>query len=461
MAASIVAIAVHTNPVILVPLAVLCAGCGLFALALRGRRVDDHPLCRRCGFDLFGKPDTSTKCSECGAVLDRKRAVRIGHRKRRGRMAALALVPMLLCGSWLGALAWGTAKGVNWNVYKPCWALEREIDSNDAAASGSALTELTRRIRAGTLSDQQLAEVTDHVLTRQADLQKSWSPPWSTLIETARDAGRLPDEKWQRYARQAVLAGCTLRAAPVLALGEPLTLVVDAPPQRGGELRFITGFKAEVIRVDGRPLHLGSNLHLRRSYQPSAHGRRAFAFDWWSAADSLGGTTAGKHALQVRIIVAAVDNANRRLPPIVADPVNLSSELTLAPCGSPPVALITDPALRPAIEKTITVRDLCAGRPWSSYGTVLTLDIAPLPVPIAMRVLLRWPQHVRTIGRFSCIAHQGGTVALSQDEPLFLTDVVDVILRPDAKEMEEIKMEGSAWGQEIVIRDVPVRRVGQ
>ena len=38
-------------------------------VALRGRRVGDHPYCRRCGFDLFGKPPGSTVCSECGADL--------------------------------------------------------------------------------------------------------------------------------------------------------------------------------------------------------------------------------------------------------------------------------------------------------------------------------------------------------------------------------------------------------
>jgi hypothetical protein len=29
---------------------------GLIAVAWRGAAIDNHPLCRRCGFDLFGKP---------------------------------------------------------------------------------------------------------------------------------------------------------------------------------------------------------------------------------------------------------------------------------------------------------------------------------------------------------------------------------------------------------------------
>src|SRR5688500_20118731 len=51
---------------VLVP---LLAGMLFVRLGLRGKRVDDHPLCRRCGLDLFGLPEGATKCSECGADL--------------------------------------------------------------------------------------------------------------------------------------------------------------------------------------------------------------------------------------------------------------------------------------------------------------------------------------------------------------------------------------------------------
>jgi hypothetical protein len=47
----------------------------LLILGLRGRRVDDHPICRKCGFDLFGKPEGSTICSECSADLTYPHAI--------------------------------------------------------------------------------------------------------------------------------------------------------------------------------------------------------------------------------------------------------------------------------------------------------------------------------------------------------------------------------------------------
>jgi predicted RNA-binding Zn-ribbon protein involved in translation (DUF1610 family) len=50
-------------------------------LGLRGRAIDDHPLCVRCGYDLSRLP--ADQCPECGSALIRAGAVRVGHRQRR------------------------------------------------------------------------------------------------------------------------------------------------------------------------------------------------------------------------------------------------------------------------------------------------------------------------------------------------------------------------------------------
>jgi ribosomal protein L37E len=56
-------------------------GLALTFRGLRGVRLDDHPLCRRCGYDLYGAPAGTTTCTECGADLARPRAMKIGHRR--------------------------------------------------------------------------------------------------------------------------------------------------------------------------------------------------------------------------------------------------------------------------------------------------------------------------------------------------------------------------------------------
>src|SRR4051812_5753200 len=114
---------------VLVPLAVTAAAAGLVVVAVRGRRVDDHPLCRRCGFDLFGKPADSARCAECGADLTGRRAVRVGRRQPRWRLAALAAVVLALSAGGGGVAGWARVKGVDPNRYKPSWWLSKETAS--------------------------------------------------------------------------------------------------------------------------------------------------------------------------------------------------------------------------------------------------------------------------------------------------------------------------------------------
>src|SRR5437773_4249665 len=70
-----------------------------FALAwfgLRGRAVDDHPHCRECGYDLFGRPASGGVCPECGAELNRRGAVRFGERRRRWSAIAAAVACVMM-----------------------------------------------------------------------------------------------------------------------------------------------------------------------------------------------------------------------------------------------------------------------------------------------------------------------------------------------------------------------------
>lgn len=39
----------------------------LLRRGLRGRAIDDHPVCRACGFDLFNLPSDRAACPECGS----------------------------------------------------------------------------------------------------------------------------------------------------------------------------------------------------------------------------------------------------------------------------------------------------------------------------------------------------------------------------------------------------------
>src|SRR4051812_27458501 len=105
--------------VLLFAATVATLGAGLFFFGWRGRRVGDHPFCRRCGFDLFGKPDDSRVCTECGSPLDRRRAIVIGERRRRRWAIALGAALLVPAIAALSVFGYAAARDTDWQSHKP------------------------------------------------------------------------------------------------------------------------------------------------------------------------------------------------------------------------------------------------------------------------------------------------------------------------------------------------------
>ena len=74
-----------------------------------GKTIDDHPVCQRCQYDVYGI--TGPTCPECGADLTDPCAVRVGNRRRQPALltAGLALAALSLGG--LGLWAYEAATG--------------------------------------------------------------------------------------------------------------------------------------------------------------------------------------------------------------------------------------------------------------------------------------------------------------------------------------------------------------
>src|SRR5688572_4396475 len=162
------------NSLAILALITLLASGAMLAWAMRGRRVDDHPMCRRCGFDLYGRPSDAQRCSECGADLGRRRAVRVGRRERRRGVVAVTAPGLLLSLGWLAFVGWTAAARVAGTRHKPAWWLTRLAESKDPAPRDAALGELTRRIPEGTLGTER----EQALIAKALDHQGRWDQPW-------------------------------------------------------------------------------------------------------------------------------------------------------------------------------------------------------------------------------------------------------------------------------------------
>jgi hypothetical protein len=76
-------------------IAVLIAAVVALYYGYRGRKLDNHPICAECKFDLFGLPHTSTVCPECGQSLQTRVAILIGNRERRSGLILLGIALLL------------------------------------------------------------------------------------------------------------------------------------------------------------------------------------------------------------------------------------------------------------------------------------------------------------------------------------------------------------------------------
>jgi hypothetical protein len=197
---------VGDSPAILLlfSLLVLGAGVAFWKIGKYGKRIDRHPICRQCGFDLYATIRLDYTCGECGARTYPPEGIRVGNRRMVAR--------------WVNAGGFMMAAGVlgvffaapsTFDVemtarHKPAIWLRMDAVSGNADLRDAALTELLRRIANKETSANDLAPLVDKLLAIQADTAQTWIPSWGDLIEAARGKQMLDAERWQRYLDHCV-----------------------------------------------------------------------------------------------------------------------------------------------------------------------------------------------------------------------------------------------------------------
>lgn len=232
------------------------AGLALVFAGLRGRRVDDHPTCRRCRYDLSGV-EGSGVCPECGAHLDDGSGVRIGNRERVTVLVCAGL--LVLVGGLVGAGVGGYRK---WRDSRPlsvmplAWLQGRAFSVE--RPSVEAAKEIERRVAEGLLTAPEMIAVAEAVMTYSSRLGDSNLPFEDAVQFWYTHSGRLArtlagDPRLSAVQRRALRQDAEICRLRVDRCGEHLCFsLVYRDLIIGTSSDVVQGVKVESVFVDGR-----------------------------------------------------------------------------------------------------------------------------------------------------------------------------------------------------------------
>ncbi|MGE5609068.1 MAG: hypothetical protein ACM359_07425 [Bacillota bacterium] len=434
-------------------LAMLLTGAVLLWRGARGRRIDDHPICRVCGFDLFGLPPESHRCSECGVDLRKRRTIRIGHHQPARMVMALGMLLLFAGGGWLGIASKVASKQLNVNQYKPVWWLLREANSSSVSTRDTALKQLFTRLDKKKLSDAQVQQIVQRALQVQGDKNRPWATGWGDFVEWAQSKDRLPSEQWEQYVKQALTA-FRLEARPNVRRGTTLPLRLAYGPARVG--RNVTAFfvrcQRKQVLVSGMPRDPNQGDH---AFRVVVLGSNRSGRSCWTVPldDSVFAKLQnGPQTAQVSFDVEVSWGGSSRYQ----TELHLDAKWELVDEAT--VKVVTDDSLRPAVEQSLKLKaeNWAFGVP--RPGCVdLTMTCANPPVGLAYDVLARQGDKEWKMGIAAFKARESDDCYIGSQLSGVRGEVLDLILRPSLQAAESQVDCTEMWNGEITLRQVQVK----
>ena len=425
----------------------------LFPIGLPGRRVDDHPICRRCRFDLVGAPPGSAACPECGADVTHPGAVRTGNRVRRRGLRAGVLVVLLVALASVLMTGWVSVRGTDLTPYKPAWAVMREVDGPEAI-SRPALRELARRLGEGELSDEQMIQFADRALAHQADRSKPWLPAWGLFLEAAHDAGRLDAERWERYLRESVQFD--LKVRPRVRRGDPVPVEVNwARVRVGNQKSFMVSFGGPApLTASDVPLGMDVSPRTEAVLETLPPTRKVLVRP---RATPLSKLRDGEHRLHAEVPVTIT--YSDRMP--VEFFIRTEARFRLLPADVSSVTPVSDSDLARKLRASMHFdRLFVIGGPSTTFHPKRVKEV---PVTLGFDVFLRAGKREWPMGPI--VIHRGPANLELQNAYLCFASAyvpgldataVDVVLRSAPKASVESIYMTDTWEGEVVFKDVSV-----
>lgn len=182
------------------------AGAAMVVIGLRGRTVDSHPICRRCGFDLRGRfpwgAPTLPTCPDCGQPLLAHKSVRPGAKALRPRLLAcgcmLCFPAVVIALAMLADIVAGSATA----SIKPTGLISAQLAG--ATRSTPSLRNLTGRVSSGVAKAADIQPAVERALTLLEERGRTPDADWLEFLEVARRRGELTLQQTERYFRGAI-----------------------------------------------------------------------------------------------------------------------------------------------------------------------------------------------------------------------------------------------------------------
>lgn len=486
----------------MLPLLVFCSfvllGVFLVHFGVRGRRINDHPVCRRCRFDLHGVYPGTVTCPECGSGLKGKRALRTGVRVARRGPIILGSMMLGVAVLLVAAVVWLMAAGPSMNKHKPALVLALEGRYAGTKASREAAKEFIRRLGASELSANDAGWGLRTALGVQANLKRPWVAEWGNFVEDARASGFVDDGAFARYLKQGVVLDCRVR--PGVVLGDRAPLVVGvAEWRRASAPSFELGVWIDGIRIGGRPVewiyHGDRRLALSNSESPlRITGSRK---SWRGGGkqrnpDSVGieidlpeSIAPGDHEMEIDIRVSGEAGAKAesrdasvaRLSSVLRRPIRLTGARVQNGTPRSDADKLRQYLASATVELSVVTWGGDEGEP--ACRALVTAPRSVAPTPFCFTVFVRIDGKEYHAGRVTSgqlprrqrlgVA-PGGALSDPEPEVLLIADIpsdeipgadvtrCDLIFRPDPAMLPLTLDMTECWESEVVIEDVAMPR---
>ncbi|QQE12986.1 hypothetical protein JD969_05875 [Planctomycetota bacterium] len=205
----------------------------MFWLGIKGKTLDDHPVCKKCKYDLSGfnhpLPSPSLKCPECGHPLTSQSNIQVGN-KHKNKPLIISSIIILIA---IIALPVWASFNYDWTAQKPIWLLRFEAKHPDQfKTSRKSLLQLIGYISIDQTSHAQTLAAFDDAIEMIRNDDVLYDNLWSDVIAHVFEKNLASTEEAEQYA-QAFLDSLIVKCRKTVLQDHVIAISIRSNKDRG------------------------------------------------------------------------------------------------------------------------------------------------------------------------------------------------------------------------------------